>query len=94
MNILYWVAARHSKTGQTDGTPKLVDISGDMETRRQKSLPAAGAHTYLAVGAGYQGITQESQETAGDDNMRVCGEPTERVSPPHTHILKEDAGVV
>ena len=84
MNIIYWVAARHSETGQTDGAPNLVDLSGDMETRQQKSLYAARAHTYQAVGAGYQGITQESQETADGDNRRVGGEPTDWVSPPHT----------
>ena len=94
MNILYWVAARHSKTGQTDGAPQLVHLSGDGETLRQESLHTAGAHTDQAVGAGCQGITQGIQATAGDDNRRGGGESTDRLSPPPTQILEEDEGLV
>ena len=75
-----------------------MDLRGDVETRRQESLHTAGSwagpETSQAFGAGYQGIDQVRQATAGDDSGRGIGNPTDQGTSPPTQSLEEDARVV
>ena len=92
------VAVHSPETRQTDDTPQLVDLSGDVEIRQRESIheavARAGSERYQAVGLGYQGIAQGIQATVGDDGGRGSGTPTERGSPPPLQSLEEDVEVV
>ena len=82
----------------TVSAPKLVDISGDMETRQQEILheegARAGSATSQDIGEVHQGFPQGRQVTTGDEGRSVSGESVEQGLPPPTLILEENSGVV
>ena len=57
--------------------PQLVNLSGDVETRRQESLHEEGARegsaTSQAIGTGHTGFLQGRMATAGEDGRRGSG---------------------
>ena len=61
--------------------PQLVDLIGDVDTRRRESLHKEVAKEGLlmdqAIGEGHLGIPEGRQETVGDDGRRICGKPTD-----------------
>ena len=75
----------------TVSAPKLVDISGDMETRQQESLheegARAGSATSQDIGEVHQGFPQGIQATSGDNGRRCGGESFDRGSPPPTQSM-------
>ena len=78
--------------------PQLVDLSGDVKTRRRESLHEEGAWarslTSQVIGAGHLGFPQGRQATAGDNGGRGGGDSTDWGSLPPTRKLEEDTEVV
>ena len=76
--------------------PQLVNLSGDVETRRRESLHEEGARegsaTSQAIGTVHPGFPQVRQATAGDDGRRGGRESVEWGTPPPKLRLEEDAG--
>ena len=74
-------AVGQAETGQTSGVPQLVDLIGDVNTRRRESLHKEVAKEGLlmdqAIGEVHLGIPEGRQATAGNDGRRRCGKPTD-----------------
>ena len=83
---LFQVVACHPEAGKTDSAPQLVDIGGDMETRRQESLHNVGTRTRpeetQTAGTCHSGGTEGGKDTAGGGGGKGYGQTADRGYPP------------